>query len=63
MWVCERCVKCTGCTPQLKSNNVDPPFFFFMIYYVCVISGLINIFHMSCEYHNFNIPNNCNDCR
>ena len=21
MWICERCVKCTGCTPQLISNN------------------------------------------
>ena len=23
MWICERCVKCTGCTPQLIKNTFE----------------------------------------
>ena len=29
MWICERCVKCTGCTPQLISVNKKLGLYFF----------------------------------
>ena len=25
MWICERCVKCTGCTPQLTRTSIYFP--------------------------------------